>query len=582
MADGVDKLLGDAKEPADPLRLARMPRNDYGLGERFRARFEDRVAYTPELGWVAYDGERFVTDERGEQQAKRFAHETAALMREEIEAWKPAEIDARMKTGAWKEEDFNKDVRAYQKFISDAGNSGKTAAMLSQAAPYLSAKLETFDPDKFRLCVANGALEFDWCGETCVVWRRADGRIGALAGVSTFGDDPIQLGPWPVTKLPDVWEIGADTVDEADLRKGVDFGDAGVLSIVERGLFEVNLVDHSPAHRMTRMAGCKWDPKARAPKWEKHLSEVLPDEEARRFFQRAMGYSMTGATDSQCFIFVQGPGNDGKSTTYRVVAHVLGEYAMTCDPRSWQVMKQRSAADASPDIANMAGDTRLVYCEEPDKGARLNEALLKQATGGVQMVARHLNRAEFRFWPRFKTHITFNDMVRVSGGDDGFWRRVRLIRFPRQFTPAEQLAAGDVYGRLIAEAPGILNWLIEGARMWREEGLQPYPAMAEDIMQFRSASNPFSEWFATRCERKPGHRERFADLYEDYQIFMQEIGATDVEVLSQTKFGLALEGLQVMRKKVDGIRFRAGVVLKPKPVKPEGPARDGDDEEGGE
>jgi putative DNA primase/helicase len=51
---------------------------------------------------------------------------------------------------------------------------------------------------------------------------------------------------------------------------------------------------------------------------------------------------------------------------------------------------------------------RFLRTSEPEKGAKLAEALIKLVTGGEPIQARHLNRDFFRFHPRFKLTIGGN------------------------------------------------------------------------------------------------------------------------------------------------------------------------------
>ena len=50
------------------------------------------------------------------------------------------------------------------------------------------------------------------------------------------------------------------------------------------------------------------------------------------------------------------------------------------------------------------------------------------------------------------------------------WRRIRLIPFTQTFEGGRK--DNGLLSKLKAEAPGILNWAIEGCRFWRKEGLE--------------------------------------------------------------------------------------------------------------
>ena len=67
----------------------------------------------------------------------------------------------------------------------------------------------------------------------------------------------------------------------------------------------------------------------------------------------------------------------------------------------------------------------------------LDEPRLKYLTGGDTVSARRLYASRFEFKPTHKLWIATNHKPRVRGGDDGIWRRLKLIPFEQTL--------GDVY-----------------------------------------------------------------------------------------------------------------------------------------
>ena len=89
-----------------------------------------------------------------------------------------------------------------------------------------------------------------------------------------------------------------------------------------------------------------------------------------------------------------GLGANGKSTTIDLWAYVLGDYSGTIGIETFldQGIKKRGE-QASPDLARLGG-VRMLRASEPERGAKLNEALIKAATGGEPMAVRALESAE--------------------------------------------------------------------------------------------------------------------------------------------------------------------------------------------
>lgn len=73
------------------------------------------------------------------------------------------------------------------------------------------------------------------------------------------------------------------------------------------------LRDHRPDDLISRLAPVKYDPDARAPRWEAFLAHVLgDDQELIAFVQRAVGYTLTADTSEQVLLLLLGNGANGK------------------------------------------------------------------------------------------------------------------------------------------------------------------------------------------------------------------------------------------------------------------------------
>ena len=128
----------------------------------------------------------------------------------------------------------------------------------------------------------------------------------------------------------------AFTIAQAHLRVPSDAWDRGPhLLAVQNGVIDLRtgtLQPPSPAFRMTRVAGCAFDPATTAPRFEQFLSEVQPDEEVRAYLQRLIGYAATGDAKEQKFFSFLGGGNNGKSTFIGLILDALGDYALKANP----------------------------------------------------------------------------------------------------------------------------------------------------------------------------------------------------------------------------------------------------------
>jgi putative DNA primase/helicase len=326
---------------------------------------------------------------------------------------------------------------------------------------------------------------------------------------------------------------------------------------------EVTLSPHDPGDRFTKLANVNYYPKAVATKWEKHLSTCLADDSARAFFQDALGYTMTGLTTEQCVFMDQGRGGDGKSTAMMAFAHMLGSYAATASINSFLSNgKTADGSGPSSDLARLHGDIRMVSVGEPPKGSTLNDSRIKIWTGSGDVVARKLHKDDFSFKPRSKLWFECNGRPKISGDDDGIWRRILILLWPHQF-PVEQRVLG-FEEQLYAEAAGVLNWAIVGLGRWLMAGKLTKPdVVTAAVAEYRRANNHFGDWLGERTVAEAGASTLSKSLYADYKEWCEKNEIGERDVMSSTKFGLELGDRQFMtRKNGQGNIERRGIRLK--------------------
>ena len=89
-----------------------------------------------------------------------------------------------------------------------------------------------------------------------------------------------------------------------------------------------HLRPHAREDLLTKLAPVAYDPEAPCAMWEAFLARIFAgDVELIRFVQKAVGYSLTGSTEEQCFFILYGAGANGKSTLIQTISALLKDYA---------------------------------------------------------------------------------------------------------------------------------------------------------------------------------------------------------------------------------------------------------------
>ncbi|MBN2734747.1 MAG: bifunctional DNA primase/polymerase [Methanomicrobiaceae archaeon] len=273
---------------------------------------------------------------------------------------------------------------------------------------------------------------------------------------------------------------------------------------------------------MTKCMNVVYVPDAKCPLWEKHLETIFDgDRELIDGFQEICGYSLLGDNPEQQIFFLYGTGKNGKSETTKVLSRIFGEYAINIAAES--LMVKRGEAPRS-DIARMAG-ARLVTASEAYEGARLAESVIKQLTGDDRVTVRRLYENEFSFRPEAKIFMATNHKPRITGVDDGIWRRIQLWPFTIIIPPEKRVANyGDV---LLQEASGILNWCLEGFRRYQTRGTLEIPdAVQAATKDYRTESDSVRSFLTDETMESPDGTLSRKELYEAYEAWCNALGET--------------------------------------------------------
>lgn len=314
-----------------------------------------------------------------------------------------------------------------------------------------------------------------------------------------------------------------------------------------------NLRPGVPEDMITLCTDVAFDPDATCPRFEQFLAEVFnEDDEVIGFVQRMAGYSLTGDVSEELLVICYGTGANGKSKLHAVLRDLAGQYAYNM-PFSTIELKNRAAIPN--DLAALV-DRRLVSASETGASMLLNEARIKALTGRDPITARFLFGEFFEFQPVAHFWLACNHKPRVADTSDGFWRRVRLVPFTRQFLGDQ--ADTHLDAKLRAELPGILNWAVEGCLDWQTYGLGLPAAVKAATQDYRDESDALADFLAECCDTgDPGATATGGDLYKAYCTWAQKAGIKDDDKgrLSHVVFGSRLKERFTAKKEGRVMRY---------------------------
>lgn len=387
-------------------------------------------------------------------------------------------------------------------------NKGRLEAMLVCAAPHIQRGPDEFNADPLKVAVRGHTL----------VFRKISKQVRNPAF-----DDP-------------------DDIRE-DIEEFITVRDASLTAV--KG--------HRRQDLITQVVPVDYDPKAKCEKWTAFMERMLPLADVRRMVQVASGLGLIGLTVQKLF-FHYGFGANGKSVYMETLCRLLGEAAVTLPSESF-TGEGKAGGAANPDMARLYG-RRFLRVKELPEGEDLRENLVKDLTGGEDFTVRDLFQGYFDFKPIFTGHMSGNGYPKISGTDNGIWRRMAVVHWPVTLAESEQREFEEVVSEFAPEYSGILNWLIEGVMIFLREGLVVPEAVRLKTQEYRDEMDRTSA-FCARCVVADANGEVTAKaFYQAYVDFTIDQGGKPI---SLTAFGL------IMKRKyhrVDGrIVIYRGVAL---------------------
>jgi putative DNA primase/helicase len=217
------------------------------------------------------------------------------------------------------------------------------------------------------------------------------------------------------------------------------------------------------------------------PTFDKYLLDCMADDqEMAEFLVRLLGYGLLGEKHLAVWAIFFGPlSRNGKDTCMNTLKHVLGN-RLHVRVNVQMLMEQRFArqsAQAEPDLMALRG-ARIAYASEASTKMALDQAKIKDMTGGGYITARGLQDKEMSEWKQSALMLMLtNYLPKLNADDDGFKARTICIEWPVKFVPNptrpwERQIDYNIGKRLEAEASGILARLVRGCQDVLANGLR--------------------------------------------------------------------------------------------------------------
>jgi putative DNA primase/helicase len=264
---------------------------------------------------------------------------------------------------------------------------------------------------------------------------------------------------------------------------------------LQNGVFDLDafqLLPHSSLQYMSKIAGVQYIENSKCPRWLKFVDEfTCGDAELSIYLQKLCGLCLTTDVTTQALHVLHGSGANGKSLFLKIISKILGDY-MTLMSSDFLLAK---AKDSKLETTNLQGVRLAIINELPENGV-LYDNRVKELIGNGQIKARGHYQNFSIVNETYKILIASNYKPVVKGQDDGIWRRLRIIECELSLSDNQK----DHYleKALLKEIDGIFIWMLDGLKLFKNEGLDMTSRMYEDVQQFKKSEDQMGR-FIDEC-----------------------------------------------------------------------------------
>jgi len=260
------------------------------------------------------------------------------------------------------------------------------------------------------------------------------------------------------------------------------------------------------------------------------MEKLFPVPELNRYMWDHFASCLIGTNKNQTFNVYHGSGSNGKSIIADLMSETLGEYKGTV-PITLVTEKRGLIGGTSDEVLKLKG-VRYAVMQEPSKGVKLNEGIMKELTGGDPIQARGLYSESEIFEPQFNLVVCTNNLFEIDSNDDGTWRRIRTVPFLSKFidnkehytdnTPYIFPKDKSLKDKLPKFAPVFASMLVK--RAFSTEGI------VEDCEVVLSASNNYRKgqdhiaaFMSENIEKSDNPKDRIkkSELTNEFKIWFQ-------------------------------------------------------------
>jgi len=318
-----------------------------------------------------------------------------------------------------------------------------------------------------------------------------------------------------------------------------------------------DIIQSDPQYLLSQKTSVDYNPGATCKTFDNFILEICNnDTELMHYLQVFCGYLFTGLTREQKLFVFYGLGANGKSLLISILLSIAGDYGLST-PASTLLAGHTGAI--RNDYARLV-NSRIVAATETSRGQKFDEAGVKMLTGEDRIVSRKLYQEYFEYLPKFKVLLAVNNLPRIFGNDKGIKRRICIIPFMRTFE--NRNCDKNLKRKLSEESDGIFNWIIEGAKIYLQEGLPECKLVLDATTKYLDEMDEIQNFLTDCCNVETDNRTKrtpIATLFSKYQSWGKMNG---IEPVGIRVFGDSVKSKGITQGKSGKFRQWIGITIR--------------------
>ena len=260
------------------------------------------------------------------------------------------------------------------------------------------------------------------------------------------------------------------------------------------------------------------------------LNKLFPVEELKNYMWEHLASVLIGTSSNQTFNMYIGGGSNGKSVLITLMELILGEYKGDV-PLSLITEKRTRIGGLAPEMVALKG-LRYAVMQEPQKGDKINEGVMKQITSGIDPIqarAPYMPQS-ITFIPQFKLVVCANVLMEIKSQDHGTWRRIRVVDFMALFTdkpvntdehkPYQYLKIDNITEKFEQWKEVFMSMLVDKA--YETNGVvKDCPVVMKSSNSYRESQDYIAEFIADRIVIDPRGTMTKSEVKAEFEVWYQ-------------------------------------------------------------